>query len=83
MGDSRKLEEIGKAMNSMKTQEDLADFLKDPENAQRLNSLVEDIRYALIDYQVRIPKRLTTNLSNICHRLRYNKKSTTKAVRRL
>ena len=50
-------------MNSITTQEDLADFLKDPENAQRWNSLVEDIRYALIDYQVCILKRLIADVS--------------------
>ena len=55
MGVSRELEEIGRAMNSM-TENNLADFLNDPENAQRLNGLVEDVRYALMDYQVCIPK---------------------------
>jgi len=52
------LEEIGQAMNSMTTQEDFADSLKDPENAQRFNSLVEDIRYALMDYRVCVPRDL-------------------------
>jgi len=63
MGASRKLKEIGQAMNSMTTQEDLADFLKDHGNAQGLNSLVEDIRHALIDYQVCILKRLAAKIS--------------------
>ena len=31
---------------------DLVDFLNDPKNAQGVDDLVEDIRYALIDYQV-------------------------------
>jgi len=39
-------------MDSVMAQEDLALFLRTPENAQRLNGLVEDVRYALIDYQV-------------------------------
>ena len=56
MAVSRELEEICRAMNSMTTEDDLADFLNNPENAQRLNGLVEDIRYALMDYQVCIPK---------------------------
>jgi len=46
-------------MDSMTTQKDLADFLKTPRNAQKVNDLVEDIRYALMNYQVRIPKMLT------------------------
>jgi len=43
-------------MDSMTSQEDLADLLKNPENAQKVNGLVEDVRYALISYQVRTPK---------------------------
>jgi len=46
-------------MDSMTTQEDLALFLKNPENAQKVNGLVEDARYALIDYQVCTPGALT------------------------
>jgi hypothetical protein len=49
-------------MDSMTTQKDLADFLNNPENAQRLNGLVEDIRYALMDYQVCTPKKLVLSL---------------------
>jgi len=51
------LTEIGQAMDSIVTQQDLTCFLNDPENAQRLNSLVEDIRYALMDYQVCTPNK--------------------------
>ena len=39
-------------MDLMTTRKDLARFLDNPENAQRLNVLVDDIRYDLIDYQV-------------------------------
>jgi len=39
-------------MGSVATQEDLASFLGAPENAQKVNGLVEDIRDALMDYQV-------------------------------
>jgi len=39
-------------MGSVATQEDLAIFLGVPENAQKVNGLVEDIRDALMDYQV-------------------------------
>jgi len=46
------LKEIGQAIGSMAARNDLANFLENPENAQKLNGLVEDIRYALIDYQV-------------------------------
>ena len=43
-------------MGSMTAQEDLLDFLNDPENAQKLNFMVEDVRYALLDYQVCAPE---------------------------
>ena len=43
-------------MNTMMTRNDLADFLNNPENTQRLDGLVEDVRYALIDYRVCGPK---------------------------
>ena len=68
-------------MNSMTTRNDLADFLNNPENAQWLNVLVEDTRYALMDYQVWTPKTLPSFLSNAYLRLHYNGRSTKKAVR--
>ena len=46
------MQEIGKAMGLITIQNDLVDFLDDPKNAQKVDDLVEDIRYALMDYQV-------------------------------
>jgi len=66
---SRKLKEIEKAMHSITTQEDLTCFLNDPENVHSLNGLVEDIRYALMDYQVCTPKSLIPIIPYICLRL--------------
>jgi len=53
-------------MESITAQEDLALFLKSPENAQKFNGLVEDVRDALIDYQVCFPKSLVLAVANIC-----------------
>jgi len=78
----RKLKEIDQDMILMTTQKDLAHFLKNPENAQKVNGLVEDTRYALIDYQVRAPKLLTRIVSNAHYRHRYNWISTTMVVSR-
>jgi len=50
----------------MRTQKDIAQFLSNAENAQKLNNLVDDIREAVIDYQVRTSKGLTPSASNIC-----------------
>ena len=70
-------------MASMTTRKDFVHFLNDPVNAQELNSLVEDIRCAFMDYQVRALKRLTLALiADTYHRLRYNETSTTRAAKR-
>ena len=60
------MEEIGQAMGSVATREDLALFLGIPENAQKVNGLVEDIRDALMDYQVWSSKRLAPIIANMC-----------------
>jgi len=52
-------------MGSVATREDLALFLGIPKNAQKINSLVEDIRDALMDYQVCPPKSLGLVVANI------------------
>jgi len=69
-------------MDSMATQKDLVHFFKHPENAHNVNGLVEDIRHALMDYQVRTLKTLTSIISNVRCRRRYNWTSTTRAVSR-
>jgi len=55
---TRKLEEIGQAIGLVATQEDLALFLGIPENALKVNDLVEDVRDALMNYQVWSPRSL-------------------------
>jgi len=67
-------------MGSIAAREDLAGFLNNPENARKLNGLVEDIRYALMDYQVRTPRILALQLSDTYRRLRCNETSTTRTV---
>lgn len=51
-------------MDSITTEGDLPYFLDDPQNARKLNGLVDGVRYALVDYQVRDPKDpLSTRLT--------------------
>ena len=69
-------------MNSIITRYNLADFLNDPDNAQRLNGLVEDIRHALVDYQVCTPEQFARLASNTWLRLRYKEIYTIRAVKR-
>ena len=59
-------------MNSITTQGDLVDFLNDPGNAQKLDGQVDDIRYALMDYQVCTHEQSILILSDTCFRLHYN-----------
>ena len=68
-------------MNTVMTRNDLADFLNDSENTQRLDGLVEDVRYALIDYQVSTPETIALIMSNIRIRLHCSETSMTKAVK--
>ena len=65
----RKLEGVSQAMESMASQNDLVGFLNNPKNSQRVNLLVEDIRYALMDYQVHTLKQLASVVSNASLRL--------------
>jgi len=69
-------------MDSMTSQKDLADFLKNLENSQKANGMMEDVRYALIDYQVHTPKTLTRIISNIRRRRRYDWTSMPRIVSR-
>jgi len=61
----RQLKEIGQAMGSISTRKDLPLFLKHPENAHKVNGLVEDIRHALMDYQVCSPKNPAIVAANL------------------
>jgi len=69
-------------MGSITAREDLAGFLDNPENARKLNGLVEGIRYALMDYQVRTPRIPTLQVPDVCLRLRCKGTSMTRAVNR-
>ena len=57
MGVVRRLKDIRQVMVPMTTREDPAYFLNSPENAWKLNDLVEGVRDALMDYQVCARKR--------------------------
>jgi hypothetical protein len=59
---TRKLKVVGRALDSITTQNNLAQFLNDTENAQKLNSLVGDIRSAMVGYQVCIHEPLALSL---------------------
>ena len=62
---ARKLEEVCQDLDLMTTQNDIAQFLSNTENAQRLNGLVDDIREAVMDYQVSTSGRPALGVSNV------------------
>jgi len=72
MGITRRLEDVRQALEPMTTQKDIAQFLNNTENAQKLNDLVDDIREAVMDYQVRIIRGHVLTASDTCLRLPYN-----------
>jgi len=61
----RKLKDVRQTLDPMTTQKDIAQFLSNAENAQKLNDLVDDIREAVMDYQVCTSGGLAMNMSNI------------------
>jgi hypothetical protein len=54
----RILEDIDQDLSRLAEQGKLEGFFNNVENANKLGGLVEDIRDAMIEYQVRIPNRL-------------------------
>ena len=76
------MKEVEQDIDSIAPRDNLAEFLKDPENALRLNCIVEDVRYALMDYQVCAPLPLILVFSNDSLRPRCDETSTTRAVKR-
>jgi hypothetical protein len=52
MGVARKLEDVRRSLTPLAEQGKAVGFLTNAENAQKINGLVEDIRDAMMDYQV-------------------------------
>ena len=80
MGITRKLENISQGLTLSAEQGEVMELLASTENAQRINSLVEDIHEALIVYQVCITNHSISTTSDLCARPHCNKISTTRVV---
>ena len=63
IGTGRKLEDIRQDLALLEEQGKTKGFFNNVENSDKLGGLVEDVRDAVIDYQVRIP---SNNLSSPC-----------------
>ena len=80
MGMTRKLENICQGLTLPEKQGEIMRFLANTGNAQRINSLVEDIHEGLMEYQVWMASYSFSAISDLCARLHCNKISTTRIV---
>ena len=76
----RKLKKIERELEPLAKQGTVEGFFNNVKNADKLGGLVEDIRDAAMDYQVRSENENTSCMPDIYSRLRYSKVSTTRAV---
>ena len=79
-GVGRKLQDVCQELTPLGEQGKVEGFLNNVENADRLGSLVEDIRDAMMEYQVCVHNLPIVGTSDVRIRLRYSKISTTRAV---
>ena len=70
---SSKLEGVHRSLALPAEQGEVNEFLANPENIKRVDSLVDDIFYALMEYQVCTSNYSFPTMSDICTRLRCNK----------
>ena len=83
LGVTRKLENICQGLILPAEQGEVTRFLAITENAQRINSVVEDIHEGLMEYQVCMANYSFSTMSYLCARLHCNKISTTRVVNSL
>ena len=76
----RKLQDVRRDLAPLEAQGKIEGFFTNTENAGKLGGLVEDIRDAMMEYQVSVHKSAISNTSDTRIRLRYSKTSTTIAV---
>ena len=70
---ARKLEGVHQSLAPLAEQGEVNEFLTNPKNIKRVNSLVEDIFDAMMEYQVCTLNHSFPTMSDICTRLHCNK----------
>jgi len=80
MGMTRKLDNIYQGLTLPAEEGDVMRFLANNENAQSINSLVEDVCEALMEYQVCMANCSFSSMSDFCARLLCNDTFTTRVV---
>ena len=83
MGINRSMEDIRQGLARLEGQGKVEGFFNNVENADKLSGAVEDIRDAMMEYQVRIHGLSVIGISEIRTRLHYSKTSTTRTVNSL
>lgn len=76
----RELQHICKDLLLLEERGGVKGFFEEPWNSRKLGGLVEDIRNAMIEYQVCIHNPTISSASDTLTRPRYSKTSTTRAV---
>ena len=76
IGIARSLQDIYRGLARLETQGKVEGFFKNVENADKLSGAVEDIRDAMMEYQVR-PNLSTFDISDVRTRFYYSKICTT------
>ena len=74
------MEDVCRDLAPLEEQGEVEGFFKNSENADKLGGLVEDIRDAMMEYQVCIHKPAISTTSDVRTRLHYSKISTTIVV---
>ena len=76
----RKLQDVCQGLAPLEEQGKVEGFFNNVQNADKLRGLVEDIRDAMMEYQVCFHSLSISGTSEIRTRLHYSKISTTRAV---
>ena len=80
MWDIRKLEKVLQELKPLEEQGNIEGFFTNTENADKLGGLVEDIRDAVMDYQVCKKSNLSFLVPDAQSRFHYNRTSINRAV---
>ena len=79
-GTLRELEKIQRELDPLAKQGTVEGFFNNVKNADKLGGLVEDIRDAVMEYQVCSQNETTSSMPEIYPRLRYSGICTTRTV---
>ena len=77
---ARKLQDVHRHLTLLVEQGGVEGFFSNIENADKLRGLIEDIRDAIMDYQVHARRLSIPRTSEVCSRPRYSRISITRAV---